>query len=184
MRKPPSQKLTVVLDLDHTLIYARHTKIKHDVDESLRTHFIPTQSALNSDGIFVIERPGLLTFLRELNTFCQVMLFTASLQEYALPILGAIDPDGIFFSKAFFREDTTTNIFYRFVKDLTLVGRPLERVVILDDEPGAYSMQPHNGIFAPKFWGNPSDDLLLSCVLPLIRKLSALEDVRDYLMWC
>ena len=180
MKTPLLQKLTVVLDLDHTLIYSRHTKIKDVTDKSLRSYVVSRNSALNPDGVLVIERPGLLDFLQELSRFCEVMLFTASMGEYAIPILQAIDPDGIFFHKTFFREHTIRTMDSPFAKNLQLTERPLERVVIVDDDPDAFSMQPHNGICVPKFWGNANDNVLLSSVLPLIRKLSNLEDVRDY----
>lgn len=177
-----ASKLTLVLDLDHTLIYTLHPKDRlQDVDESLRTHKISTKDTLNPDAIFVIERPGLVTFLQEVRQFCEVMLFTASSRDYALPILRVIDPDQSIFVKKYFREHTSKYRHYPCVKDLALLDIPLNRVVMVDDEPGAYSIQQHNAILAPKFSGDPHDDFLLALLLPLIRKLAALEDVRDFL---
>jgi len=46
---------------------------------------------LNPGGIFVIERPGLGDFLKRAACLCEVVLFTAGLEDYAKPILDEME---------------------------------------------------------------------------------------------
>lgn len=180
MKARQCHKLTVVFDLDRTLIYSRHPHTTFFDKGRLRT-FVTLPSDKNPDGVLVIERPGLSEFLRDLSEFCELMIFTAGTREYAEPIVRTILPDGVTFSKIFCRENTTATKYYEYVKNLDLLNRPLEKVVILDDEPNAFSLHPRNGILIPKFEGDPNDDCLLSTCLPLIRVLSDVNDIRDYI---
>jgi hypothetical protein len=43
----------------------------------MRTHVVGQGSQLNPGGVFVVERPGLQPFLRELASFAEVVIFTA-----------------------------------------------------------------------------------------------------------
>lgn len=175
-----SKQLTVVLDLDHTIIYSCHPMDSKYFDTSRLHTFVTPGNYINPDGVFVILRPGLLEFLHDLHDFCDLMIFTASSKEYAQPIVKMIDPEGILFRKIFFREHTTFTTRYSYTKNLELINKPLEKVLILDDEPDAFYLQPRNGIFVTKFKGDPNDNCLISTYLPLIRILSEKDDVRDF----
>lgn len=72
-----------------------------------------------------------------------VVVFTASLQEYGNPIIDSLDPDGSLVGRRFFRDscrhDRDRN---QFLKNLTKVQPDLANVMIIDNSPGAYKMQP------------------------------------------
>jgi len=67
--------------------------------------------------VYVLVRPGALTFLEELSDFYELVIYTASLSKYAEPLMGHLDQRGLC-SKLLFREHCT---FFNglFVKDLS-----------------------------------------------------------------
>lgn len=47
-----------------------------------------------------------------------------------------------------------------FVKDLAKFGRDLRKVIIVDNSPACYLLQPYNGLAIQDFDGNPEDNEL------------------------
>lgn len=171
-------KMTVLLDLDGTLVSSYTPRRAPRLPRSLVTHLVGRGSSLNPAGVFVVERPGLDAFLQELADMAEVVVFTAGLEEYAKPIIDAIDPDDRYFSGRIYREGTVKTEFYQCVKDMSVVGRDLRRTVLVDDTPLAFLHQPSNGIPVLGFRGDPDDRLLTEAVLPLLQMLSSAPDVR------
>eukprot|EP00892_Ulva_mutabilis_P009922 jgi/Ulvmu1/7301/UM035_0090.1 len=175
-------KLSIVLDLDGTLIASFPPRRSPTLPAHVRTHLVGKGSSLNPQGVFVVERPGLVEFLRQTSQLGELIVFTAGLPEYAMPILCAIDPDGTFFGdRIVCRSGTSVANEYPCVKDLTRLARPLARTLIIDDTPLAFLWQPRNGVPVLGFRGSPDDNLLLDAVLPLLRSADAEADVRPYL---
>lgn len=174
--------LTVILDLDETLIFSKSPKLINERDHasSLRKGIIGVGSNLNPQGIFVTERPRLLEFLEEISKFCNIILFTASVEEYARLVIEFIDPKKRFFNEMYFR-DSTTRVKNVYVKDLTKLSKHLNRIVIVDDNPFAFMFQPTNGIQVKRFRGDPEDDELMTYVLSMIKGCSKSLDVRLYI---
>ena len=110
-----------------------------------------------------------------------MVLFTAGLEDYAKPIVGALDPDGTLFTACLYRPATVESKYYQCVKDLSRLGRNLARTVLVDDTPLAFLNQPHNGIPVFSFKGDVDDRLLGEAILPLIWNLSRQQDVRHAL---
>jgi RNA polymerase II subunit A small phosphatase-like protein len=133
------------------------------------THLVGRGSALNPAGVLVVERPGLHRFLRAVAAEAEVIVFTAGLREYASPILDAIDPSGQLIAARVYRDGTTRTPYYQCVKDLSRLGRPLGRTVLVDDTPLAFLRQPRNGVPVLAFRGDPDDRLLTEAVLPLLQ---------------
>lgn len=173
-----ANKPTVFLDVDGTLISSYAPRRAPRLPADVRTHFVGQGSKLNPEGIFVVERPGLQTFLAELSRFAEVVIFTAGLEDYARPIIDAIDPNNEYFSARIYREGTVSTPVYQCVKDLSRAGRDLARSVLVDDTPLAFLHQPNNGIPVLAFRGDPDDRLLLEVVLPLLQKITTAPDIR------
>jgi hypothetical protein len=70
-------RMTVLLDLDGTLVSSFSPKRAPALPPSVRTHYVGHGSQLNPQGVFVVERPGLHVFLEELSQFSEVVIFTA-----------------------------------------------------------------------------------------------------------
>ncbi|KAK4433272.1 CTD nuclear envelope phosphatase 1 [Sesamum alatum] len=191
---PPLEKLTVVLDLDETLVCAYETS---SLPALLRTQ--ATEAGINwfelecisSDKEFegkpkinyvtVFERPGLKEFLNQLSEFADLVLFTAGLEGYARPLVDRIDVNNRF-SRRLYRPSTISTEYREHVKDLSCLSKDLCRIVIVDNNPFSFLLQPLNGIpcipFSP---GQPHDVQLLDVILPLLKHLSLQKDVRPVL---
>ena len=76
-------------------------------------------------------RPGLNKFLTNLSIYYEIVIFTAGLQDYADWILNQIDQKRNI-SHRLYRQHTKRKKSYA-IKDLTLIGRPLERTIIIDN---------------------------------------------------
>ena len=114
---------TLVLDLDETLV-----------------HFVYTPSG----GIFLI-RPYCLQFLEEMSKIFEIIIFTAALKDYADSILDILDPHKKFIKYRLYRQHTSV-CGITFCKDLSKIGRDLEKSLIVDNLPDNFKLQPNNGI--------------------------------------
>ncbi|EEF29000.1 conserved hypothetical protein [Ricinus communis] len=122
----PFRKLTVVLDLDETLVCAYETS---SLPAALRNQATGAGvkwfelECVSSDKecegkpkinyVTVFERPGLAEFLKQLSEFADLVLFTAGLEGYAKPLVDRIDTENVF-SHRLYRPSTisTLYIFY------------------------------------------------------------------------
>ncbi|KAH7553843.1 hypothetical protein JRO89_XS12G0065100 [Xanthoceras sorbifolium] len=188
------EKLTVVLDLDETLICAYETS---SLPAIIRTQAIEAGlnwfelECLSSEKDFegkrkvnyvtVFERPGLLEFLKQLHEFANIVLFTAGLEGYASPLVDKIDVEKRF-SLRLYRPSTVSTEYREHVKDLLCLSKDLRRIVIVDNNPFSFLLQPLNGIpCIPFSAGQPYDNQLLEVILPLLKHLSLQKDVRPML---
>ena len=67
-----------------------------------------------------------------------------------------------------------------YVKDLSRLGRDLKDVIIIDNSPTSYYLQPENAL-ASKSWYDEYDDRELFTFIPLLEQLSTFPDVRPTL---
>lgn len=116
-------KNTLVLDLDETLVHSSFSSVPSDINFSL---FLEDQEY----SIFVLKRPEVDRFLKVCCELFEVVIFTASLEEYASPLIDLLDIE----KKIPYRlyRDSCTIINNNFVKDLSRLGRDLNHVVIVD----------------------------------------------------
>lgn len=66
------------------------------------------------------------------------------------------------------------------VKDLKRLNRDLKNVILVDNNPTCYSLNPENG-FPIKAWLDDQNDRELFKLLPIFEFLSEVPDVRDYI---
>ena len=128
---------TLVLDLDETLIH-----FDQDEDDEEGSYFI---------------RPGAIKFLKEMCWYYEVVVFTAAMPDYADWILDNLDENGVMIKHRLYRQHTTPTEDYA-IKDLTKIGRPLERVIIVDNlaENFLYTT-PNNGIWVESWYDDMHD---------------------------
>ena len=77
-----------------------------------------------------------------------------------------------------------------FVKDLTRIGRPLDKIVIVDNMPQNFRLQKENGINIRSFWGEDIYDTALINLSPILVKIAqeggdirvGLEKYRDEIL--
>lgn len=187
-------KLTVVLDLDETLVCAYETSTLPAIVRTQATEaglkwfeIECVSSDKESDGkpkisyVTVFERPGLHEFLKRICEFADLVLFTAGLEGYARPLVDRIDVENRF-KLRLYRPSTVTTENRDHVKDLSCISKDLCRIVIVDNNPFSFLLQPLNGVpCIPFSAGQPYDDQLLEVLLPLLKQLAVQKDVRPVL---
>lgn len=181
-------RLTVVLDMDETLIHSEfcapneyrqaedRKKVSRACDFSLA---LEAEDGSGSETIRVFRRPGLDDFLDEVSKHFECVVFTAALPVYAQPVLDRIDHKGRIVSRLF-RGSTVIYKGQPFVKDLAKLGRDMRRIVLVDNNPCAMIARPDNSIPIVSFYDDP-DDCELPKILKLLMKLKDLKDVRPHL---
>lgn len=178
---PPSPahagRATLVLDLDETLV---HTELADAGPPRPDSHSLE----LLVDGalrrVAVALRPGVPAFLVAVSRLFELVVFTASHQSYAQAVLALLDPDGGLFAGCVCRDACTWYGAGLYVKDLTLLGRDMARVVLVDNSPAVFALHPHNGAPIPS-WYRSRADRELAGLMPLLRVLAAVPDVRPVL---
>ena len=139
---------SLVLDLDETLI-----------------HFKPKQNG--EDGGILRIRPGINEFLEEIEKYYELIIFTTSTQDYADALIDAIEEDKIYFDYRLYREHAII-VDNDFVKDLSRIGRPLDKMLIVDNMPQNFKLQKENGIIIKTFWGEDNFDTALLALIPIL----------------
>ena len=160
---------TLVLDLDETLVRSQFKKPPHH-DLKLNVNVDEKHCQ-----VFVAIRPGTKEFLEKMAKHYEVVIFTASLSNYANPLMDKLDPEGLCTSRLF-REHCTFNGRF-FVKDMSLMGRRMEDIILVDNNPNSYVAQPENGMPIIS-WFDDQKDTELYKLTPLLVGLSTVPDVR------
>eukprot|EP01089_Gocevia_fonbrunei_P018052 TRINITY_DN6028_c0_g1_i1.p1 TRINITY_DN6028_c0_g1~~TRINITY_DN6028_c0_g1_i1.p1 ORF type:complete len:351 (+),score=32.73 TRINITY_DN6028_c0_g1_i1:78-1130(+) len=168
-----SPKITLVLDLDETLVHAS-TEPLEDADIT----FSVTYNTIKYT-VFVRKRPHVDEFLQFVAKHFEVVIFTASQQIYAETLLDKLDLDNDLIQYRLYR-DSCICIDGNYLKDLNVLGRDLSKVVIIDNSPQAFGYQLENGIPVETWFDNEKDTELRDLV-PLLLRLKKAEDVRPLL---
>ena len=171
--KKTSNKKTLVLDLDETLVHS--CCFPFDCPSDV---VIQIEQENDIHDIHVLVRPHVEEFLERMSKKFELVIFTASISKYANPLLNTIDRMG-YVPFRLFREHCTL-INTTFVKDLTRLGRELKDIIILDNNPNAYSLNHYNGFPITSWFDDKNDDELLK-ITPILEFLSYVPDVRDYI---
>ena len=167
-------KKCLILDLDETLIHSTFHVVLPEA------HWILTLDLGNPAGpesVSVCMRPYALEFLAKLAPYYELVIFTASIAAYANAVIDHLDPTGAYISHRLFR-DSCVFLRGQYIKDLTMLGRPLKDVFILDNSPISYLFQPHHAVPISSWYSDPTDRNLLSLIDPLI-ELATQEDQED-----
>ncbi|POW17797.1 hypothetical protein PSHT_06237 [Puccinia striiformis] len=209
---------TLVLDLDETLIHSTsrlggiggvgsswsnqsnsYTGLKVRVVEVVL------------DGRIVVyhvyKRPWVDFFLKTVSTWYTVVIFTASMREYADPVIDWLDQGRGIIDGRLFREveslpsitantkkkkiiltlqnlsgfnQSCTNIKGAYVKDLSMIENDLSKVCLVDNCPISYGLHQSNGIPIEGWLNDPKDEGLLE-LLPILDSLRFTKDVRRIL---
>lgn len=166
------QRPTLVLDLDGTLVECRHWTLPPLEAEGMMN---PITVQLDGKAHLVYFRPKAQVFLATVAQLFEVVVFTASIQCYADQVLDHMDPEGKWISKRLYRQHCTPvpcgpgQII--FLKDMSILGRPVERVILVDDSPISHMMSPDNGIVVSPWTADQTSDVEISALLILLREI-------------
>jgi len=102
-------------------------------------------------------RPGAIKFLKELALYYEIVIFTAAMPEYADKILDNLDENGFMIKHRLYRQHTTPTEDYA-IKDLRLLGRKLERTIIVDNlAENFHATTPNNGVWVESWYDDMQD---------------------------
>ncbi|KPM39081.1 hypothetical protein AK830_g7502 [Neonectria ditissima] len=185
---PKHQQKTLILDLDETLIHSMskggRMSTGHMVEVRLNTTYVGVggQTSIGPQHpilYWVNKRPYCDEFLRRVCKWYNLVVFTASVQEYADPVIDWLESERKFFSARYYRQHCS----FRqgaFIKDLSSVESDLSKVMILDNSPLSYLFHQDNAIPIQGWINDPTDNDLMHLV-PLLEGLQYVHDVRALL---
>ena len=141
-RKPTK---TLILDLDETLIHSMSKGGRMSTGHMVEVRLNAASLGMGGTGqvgqhpilYWVNKRPYCDEFLRRVVKWFNLVIFTASVQEYADPVIDWLESEKKFFSARYYRQHCT----YRqgaYIKDLSSVEPDLSNVMILDNSPLSY----------------------------------------------
>ncbi|EKF30080.1 nuclear lim interactor-interacting factor, putative [Trypanosoma cruzi marinkellei] len=138
-----ADRITVVLDLDETLVYAR-------------------------EGPLYV-RPGIEELFQFLEENCESVVWTAGMKQYAEAVVRLIDTNGsvhhtIYRDSTWFRGRSCR-------KDLTLLGRDTETTIVFENTPDCIRGFEQNGVLVADYEGGELEDHTLYTILGLLKDL-------------
>ncbi|KAI5690377.1 NLI_interacting_factor-like_phosphatase (plasmid) [Leishmania braziliensis MHOM/BR/75/M2904] len=167
-------KKCLILDVDETLVHSSYQSTgRYDV------HLPITLDHDTHVNVYVAFRPHLHRFLEAVAPLFEVVIFTASLSTYCDPLIDSIDKQRILGGLRLFREHCSV-VGTTYVKDLSLLGRNLEQVAIIDNSPIAYLFQQRNAIPITSWFDDSHDEELLR-LIPVLEALAEADTVYDVL---
>ena len=166
LRSKNKKKYSLVLDLDETLIY-----FKFNNDEG-------------KEGILKL-RPGVFTFLEKISEFYEIILFTEASEAYIklmMEVFNNHKKNKKYFDFILYRQYASIE-GNDFVKDLSRLGRPLNRTIIIDNIQKNFYKQKNNGILIKPFLGEDKNDTALIDLIPILTNIAKDEiDVKNGIM--
>ena len=166
-----SNKKTLVLDLDETLV---HSSTESPFPN--RKNIVLNLKIKNLDyKIYAIVRPYLDFFLKEMSHYFNLYIFTASMSQYSKALLDIIDKNKLII-KIFSREHCKYKYGIYF-KELSIFNVDYKDIIIIDNNPTSYSLNKSNGIPIQSWIDDPNDKELIK-LIPLLKYLANVDDVR------
>ena len=178
--KNENTKKLLILDLDETLIHS-------DLDFSLKEKSVNCDTILYFDTeeekhvpLPLIIRPGLYDFLDYASENFELIVFTASDQGYADPIIDYIEKDKKYFKMRLYRNNCIFIEPGLYIKDLRIFKswKKMEDIIILDNSLFSFANQLNNGILITSFFDD-KDDTFLSNIKDYLEYIKNEKDVRE-----
>ena len=162
LTKQNEKKFSLVLDLDETLIYLN-------------------RDSTDSESATLKLRPGIYSFLEKMKEYCEIILFSEAEQEYVDLIVDSIEAKNKYFDYKLYKQHTVF-MKNKYLKDLSRIGRPLNKIIIVDNKQPCFQYQRENRIYIKPFWGEDINDNSLLELKEILIEIFEEEgdiDVRD-----
>ena len=155
IKAPLMKKYTLILDLDKTLCY------------------------YNNKTNEIILRNGIFSFLSSLKPFYEIISFSLESKNVNDYIINMIEQDKKYFEYKFCKEHS---ILYEniLVKDISLIGRDISKIIIVDDDENCFKLNKENGIKIAPFLGLNNNDNKLFELKNILKDIyiKNYEDIR------
>lgn len=178
-------KLTVVLDLDECLV---HSRLSSDQEAYRHEEERKSDPKALDEFVFQLEdgevvrcnkRPGLQSFLEAASKEYEIMAYTAGIESYAGPLLDHLDPRGTIFRYRLYR-DSCIYAGGIYTKDLARFNRPMNRIVLVDNNALCFLPQLGNGVPISAFYDD-QNDTALTVLASFLARIKNEPDVRPFL---
>ena len=168
-----NKKKLLILDIDETLVHS-------DLDFSLKQK-VPKYDAIlhfNSEDeknipIPLLVRPGTNKFLDYAVKEFDLVVFTASDQQYADVVIDYLEKDKKYFKMRLYRNHCIFIEPGLYIKDLRIFSgiKKIEDIIILDNSLFSFADQLNNGILITSFFSDMNDTFLqnVKCYLDYIK---------------
>jgi len=163
---------TLVLDLDETLV---HSSFRLTPGADI---VINVELEGENHKVYVRKRPGVDEFLVQVAKMYEVVVYTASMAKYANPLLDELDKSSTVGFRLF--REACTRHASGYVKDLSKLGRDLKGVIIIDNSPICYALQPDSAI-PIRTWRDDMSDRELMDLIPILYSLAEVDDIPTVL---
>jgi hypothetical protein len=172
--KEPSQYLLPELDPNIPPQELKPVLVINISDVLLHSEYVP------DEGYRWVKRKGLEDFIKQMSEVYEVVIFADDTIFNMANILEKVDPEERAF-KLF--KDQAYYIDGKWIKDLKLLGRPLEKIVFVEWNPDAFSLQPENALQVHRWEGiiTPADEKFVEKLAILLKYLSQFQDLRSAL---
>ncbi|ODV96868.1 hypothetical protein PACTADRAFT_39618 [Pachysolen tannophilus NRRL Y-2460] len=203
---PVVPRKTLILDLDETLI---HSLSPHNSSVYSKSKGKMIEIKLNNQLAtlyYIYKRPFVDEFLNIVRNWYDLICFTASIKEYADPVINFLEEDfignrgkknfkdnnangtiglneNLLFQRRYYRNHCKWEQGVGYIKDLSILTEMKldpSKIIIIDNSPISYSLNRENGIMI-EGWINDPNDLELMNLLPLLNSLRFTSDVRAIL---
>jgi len=168
-----SNKKLLILDIDETLVHS-------DLDFSLNQNKTKYDAILHFDSeeeknipVPLLVRPGTKKFLDYAVQEFDLVVFTASDQQYADVVIDYLEKDKKYFKMRLYRNHCVFIEPGLYIKDLRIFSgiKKLEDIIILDNSLFSFANQLNNGILITSFFSDLNDSFLenVKCYLDYIK---------------
>ena len=155
IKTPLMKKYCLILSLDKTLCY---------------------KNIITNE---IILRNGLFSFLSSFKPFYEIISFSTETKDFCDSIINMIEQDKKYFEYNFYKEHC---VLYNnnFVKDISLIGRDISKIIIVDNDEKCFGLNKENGIKIKTFNEENSNDNKLFELKKILKDLyiQNFEDVR------
>jgi len=200
--KVESERLTLVLDLDKTLIKASDNLTVNNKKQANGTKLLFKINDKTSGQLHINFRPFLIEFLNEAAKVFDLIFWTAGKECYGKAVKALFDPTDKYFVNSFYNkhctmiklcQDPSILTFFKahgyknihrdrkfFLKPLQMIGR--KNIFILDDSPLAYGFNWDRVLPICPYNGDLNDHALLD-LIPLMRSFGKMsnEAITNYI---
>lgn len=161
---------TLVLDLDETLIHSSFEPLEW-YDYAI-TLFIENEQTT----AYVQVRPGFYQLMDYINKNFDVYIYTASIIEYASPIVHTLLPN---FDQSHLLARNYCQVEDGILfKNLDIFRRNFSDILIIDNNPDMFRYHKDNGVEILTWTGDREDNVLTKSLYPFLAYCQFMSDVR------
>ena len=173
-----SSKITLVLDLDETLVHSSLNKVI-DPDYVLTYEIGGDGDQKEEMKIYVRVRPFAQEFIETIGELYEIVIFSNMDKKYTDTIVDFLDRS----KKIKYRlyKESLVDLNGAAVKDLSLLDRELSRIIIVDNNPFSYLLHPYNAI-PIESWFKNKNDTELKTIMDFLIENHEVADVYSVLV--